>query len=403
MKPDASAPLKIAMITTSFPLREQESSGVFVLRLVEALQTSSRSFVEVVTPAPSFPTPINLRQDITIKTFRYAPRRLQKLAHEPGGLPVAINSPHVIWLFPFLVSLFLSCYSSGRRNDLIHANWSVLGAISGLIGKLLKKPVVTTLRGEDISRSERSALFRYFLNSCLQTNRRIICVSEEMAVSLRARFPKHRDKVIFIPNGVSSEFFKIQRDYNQQKSPPTLTAIIIGSLIPRKSVATAISAIAAMPENLRPHLRIIGDGEELADLSGHAKSLGVSNVVHFMGSVPPDKVLGCLKQADIFLLCSLSEGRPNVLLEAMASALPIIATDISGVRELIEDNKQGLLFPPRNHLMLSEKLVTLCSSPALRKSLSEASRKKVSELGISWEATANAYYTIYSDILGGVS
>ncbi len=159
--------VRVALLTTSFPLNRDSVSGVFVWRLARSFP--STVLATVVTPCDTSGTPpVTIPDSYNVHCFRYAPWRWQLLAHQPGGIPVALQrSIAMRCLLPiFLVAMLIACFRVSRKADIIHANWSVNGAIAGLVGFFLKKPVVTTLRGEDVTRAKNSKLYYYLLWFC---------------------------------------------------------------------------------------------------------------------------------------------------------------------------------------------------------------------------------------------
>ncbi|MDX1656043.1 MAG: glycosyltransferase, partial [Candidatus Competibacteraceae bacterium] len=180
--------LKIGFITTSFPLWPELVSGPFVARLVRHLG----ELVDMTVLVPCADRPAQSTFRYQLRCFRYAPRRWQILAHRPGGIPASLNSrPWTVLLLPgFFLSLFLASWRLARRSDVIHANWSVVGAMVGLSARANDRPLITTLRGQDFNRAQRSALYRLCLNLCVRFSARITVVSEAIYRQMSTRYPK---------------------------------------------------------------------------------------------------------------------------------------------------------------------------------------------------------------------
>ena len=128
----------------------------------------------------------------------------------------------------------------------------------------------------------------------------------------------------------------------------------IGNLVANKDVSTIVRAFSILDDSSR--LTIVGDGIEKSPLKEMCTSLGVADRVNFTGILPPDAIKEQMATADIFVLSSLSEGRPNVVVEAMAAGCAVISSDLPGVRELIDHGVNGLLFKPRDWKTLSNPL-----------------------------------------------
>ncbi|MGX2029172.1 MULTISPECIES: glycosyltransferase [Methylocaldum] len=384
--------MNIGVLTTSFPLRTNPSSGVFVQRLVAHL--AQHANVSVITPASNIAFIDCCSLPYAVRFFCYAPRRFQTIAHQPGGIPVALrNHRWLVLLMPlFIAAMFLSCLRHFRHMDIIHANWAACGAIAGMAGCILGIPVITTLRGSDVARIQNSVIDRIFLKTCLATNRKIVCVSDAICTLVGQFFPTMRNKLLVIPNGVADEFLLIDRNY--QVSDFGITFITIGNLTPLKSIHTAIEAFAkANIENSR--LIVIGDGPEKARLEQLAQHLKVGKHVHFLGVLPPEEIPAQLFNADVFVFTSVSEGRPNAILEAMAAGLPLAATSIDGVAELVIDSINGLLFEPGNSDILASHLKRLAFDTALRRKLGSSAKQSLIDQDLTWNRTAESYLQVY--------
>ena len=130
-----------------------------------------------------------------------------------------------------------------------------------------------------------------------------------------------------------------------------------------------------------------------------SRELGVDKCVEFTGLVDPKDIIGYLKQADSLVLTSLSEGKPNVVLEAFASGLPVVASDIDGVKEMIGNNENGLLYDAGNDEMLTAKLLQLFRNDSLYKTYSENGRRYILQNKLLWGDTGNHYASIYNSLL----
>lgn len=389
--------LRVLVVTTSFPLPGGPPSGPFIQRLAASI--AGMTDTTVLVPC------IGGRQDYVdtpgyrVTCFRYAPISWQKLAHSPGGIPVSLKSnPLLYLLLPwFLVSLGVACWRVSSCIDLIHANWSVNGVMAGLIAKLRKKPLVTTLRGEDITRSGTSPMFRWLLKTCVHLSDRIVVVSDAFKNSVKQQLPECAWKVIVIPNGVERTLLNREIEGGEKG---ILNLISVGSLIPRKNVSTLIKALARMPNQDSVNLVIVGDGIERVSLERLVSEVGLGSSVKFTGSVPQDVVTQYLNSSDAMVLSSLSEGRPNVVLEAMAAGVTVVATAIDGVTELIQDGETGLLFEPDDVEGLADHLERLRADVELRRRLSLNARASILRQKLFWDSTGKKYVDVYQQCLG---
>lgn len=386
--------LKVLFITTSYPVPTNPISGIFIARLVKHLR--NHVSVTVLTPAPQ-DLSLAVEADPEVQFFKYAPKKLQILAHAPGGIPVTLKLQKwsVMLLPTFLLSMTNNCFWLARKSQILHANWTICGCIAAIVGVALNKPVVTTIRGEDMSRAQSRLLDRLLLKVCLALSHRVVTVSEEFCTTLKKQYAHYADKVILIENGVGEEFIRAsqRRKYTEEK----LKLITVSSLIRRKGVKTIIYALAnASDKSLT--LTIVGDGPEHHELVNLCTTLNLTDRVDFKGALNPDAIAPLFQQHHIFLLASYSEGRPNVVLEAMAAAMPIIATDIPGTNEIILDQQTGLLFPPDDHDALARKIDLLTINTSLRENLGRAAKAYIQTNGLLWPQSAQKYIQMYYDI-----
>jgi len=398
---NAERTLKVTLLSTSFPLAPGSASGIFVARLVDRL--AELIDVIVITPADTTVNERVQRGNAVVIPCRYAPGRWQLLTHRPGGLPVSLQKHRGLWLLvpTLLLSLAWRCLREARSSDVLHANWAICGCIAGFVGLFLQKPVLTTLRGEDVTRAAKNRIDNLLLKLCVKISRGVVCVSNDMLDWLNSRLPAAAHKLILIENGVDEGFLKVGGGRVRQAGRDTVRFITVGSLIPRKGIDQIIQALAQINISSQLRLEIVGGGPEETRLRKLADDLKVSDQVYFSGPVAPEYIPGKLSEADIFILASHSEGRPNALVEAMAAGMPVIASDISGVRELVEQHRTGLLFTDGNAGQLAGHMQALVSDRELRERLGRAGHEFVIGRGYTWSDCARRYIQVYRQIAQG--
>ena len=162
------------------------------------------------------------------------------------------------------------------------------------------------------------------------------------------------------------------------------TLIFVGKLGRVKNVERLLEAFRILLDRLegriRPKLEIVGDGSQRASLERRCAELGLAAQVEFVGQVPRDQVLRHLASAWALVLPSLSEGSPKVVVEAMATGRPVVASTVGGIPELVEDGLTGYLFDPHDAEDIALKLERLLSDDA-----------KAIEMGIAGRERARAW------------
>jgi glycosyltransferase involved in cell wall biosynthesis len=157
-----------------------------------------------------------------------------------------------------------------------------------------------------------------------------------------------------------------------------LRLITVGRLEREKGHALLLDALAALDDD-RISLTILGDGSEMEALRSQAKRLGIADRVRLLGRVGQDEIRAHYAQAHAFVLSSLGEGIPVVLMEAMAMRMPVIAPRLMGIPELVQDGTSGLLVTPGSADALADAIASLAAQRARWSAMGEAGRIRVTE------------------------
>jgi glycosyltransferase involved in cell wall biosynthesis len=248
--------------------------------------------------------------------------------------------------------------------------------------------------------SPRQWLMRAGIRAVFSRADRIIAVSEQVADATLLHIRLPRERVITIPNGIDSERFRMQgnRDeLRQQLDVPIDKPVVvsIGRLTQQKGYPYLLAALALISPEERPLTLIAGDGPDRHELEVQAQALGLSHT-HFLGN--RQDIPALLAAADIFVLPSLWEGLPLVLLEAMSSGLPAVVTAVGGNQEVVEHGKSGLLVPAADVQALAAAIRRLLSNPWQREQMGQAARERF-ERRFSLQRFVHAHESLYEEIL----
>jgi glycosyltransferase involved in cell wall biosynthesis len=196
---------------------------------------------------------------------------------------------------------------------------------------------------------------------------------------------QHQDKVMVIHCGVDTEVFRLRSDktpYEKGKKP--FMMLCVGTLHEVKGQMYLIEACRKLQESgIDFTCHFVGDGPDLPTLTELARQAGLSQNVVFHGRQTQEKIVQLLQEADVLVAPSVPtrdgrrEGIPVVLMEAMSSGVPVLASNISGIPELVVNERTGLLAPPKDVIALAEALECYYRDPALRKRLGRAGREKI--------------------------
>jgi len=246
-------------------------------------------------------------------------------------------------------------------------------------------PLVLGVWGSDILVDpDQNIFYKFFTRQALRRADRIICVSPELneEVTKYGISPKLIDIVLigtdtqeFSPNQKKVNVFE-----NLGISASCPVVISIRSLWPIYDIETLVRAIPLVLKET-PEARFIigGQGEQRSYLEKLAKDLGIFEAIRFPGWIPGDDLPAYLASSEVYVSTSLSDGTSTSLLEAMASGLASVVTDIPANRPWVVDGQNGFLFPEKNHETLAAKIVYLLKNTDLRNKFGQANRQTIQE------------------------
>jgi glycosyltransferase involved in cell wall biosynthesis len=296
-------------------------------------------------------------------------------------------------------SYFIHAYSAVKKinPDLIHAQNISLALYALLIKKTLKKPYVTWAQGSDIYLPSR--FFRWFYKFNLKNAGAVIAqTSDEKGIMQKIC---DRD-IMILPSGIDlGRFSNLSRESSRsglQIKKGEKVILFVGKLHAVKGVNYLIQAMNVIRQKEpKTRLILVGDGEERRDLEKLTSSLNLADSVTFVGKVPNEKVPQYMAAADIFVLPSLSEGFPMVIVEAMASGLPIVTTNVTGLPEIVHNGENGLLVEPKNSVELAEKILLLLQDDELRGDIAQNNRQRAKDY--TWEKVVDNLEEVYQKVV----
>jgi glycosyltransferase involved in cell wall biosynthesis len=215
--------------------------------------------------------------------------------------------------------------------------------------------------------------------------------SEGLRQRAQAIFPDLHFEVIC--NGVDVEIFRP----GPKESERIPTVLFVSRLIERKGLHLLLPALGRLlNEGVEFRLLVVGDGPMRSQLEQQAEQLGLANTTDFLGLRPRSELPAIYRRADIFCLPSASEGMANVMLEALATGLPVVATDVPGSSELVQDGVNGFVVQAGHWEALVEPLRRLLSDTELRQRLGEAGRQHSENF--AWSKMAGQYLKLYDGL-----
>lgn len=274
------------------------------------------------------------------------------------------------------------------RPDLVHTHTAKAGALGRVAALLTGAPAILhTFHGHVLDGYFSPSLSRLFLQierALARITDRIITVSPQVRRDLLARGVGRPEQVEVIPVGLDLDRFlhgAASPAHLRQTLPISAGAPllgIVGRLVAIKDHSTLFQALVLLQsQGPSPHLIVVGDGEGREALARMAQELGLAPRVHFLGW--RNDLEAILGELDVVICCSKNEGTPVALIEAMAAGVPVLATDVGGVGDLILHGETGWLVPPGDPPALSRAIRDLLADPERRARPLPAARRLVLE------------------------
>ncbi len=269
--------------------------------------------------------------------------------------------------------------SMAKRGGILHAHWATIPTSMALvINKLIDMPVSVTAHAWDIYLTPKDEL----RTKIAAVKGVVTCTDFNVHYLKEICHPEDRDKIQLNYHGL--DFDALHDKDVGAKPSPTLNLLSIGRLVEQKGFIYLIRALKRL-SNVEASLSIIGEGPLRDQLEREAADLPAGVEVNFLGRLPHQETLRRLAESDVFVAPSViakdgdRDGIPNVVLEAMASGVPIIGTSVSGIPEVVLDNETGLLIPSEDAEALADALQQLAKSPENRQKFGANAKALVTE------------------------
>ncbi len=391
-----SRPVRTLLFSTLYPSAERPTHGIFVETRLSQLLRAGQVETRVVAPVPWFPS-TSARWG-SYARFARTPRREQRAGVEVYH-PRYLLPPKVgMSLAPFLLALgargtVRRLIAEGFDFDVIDAHYYYPdGVAAALLGAHFGKPVTVTARGSDINQIPQHWWPRRLIRWAGARAAASIGVSAALVQRMRG-LGLDPARLQVMPNGVDMERFSAHDPAAMRQAlgivagPVLLT---VGNLHEHKGQWLAIEALARLRLR-RPaaQLLVIGAGPDEALLRERARALKVEDAVRWVGTVPNETLARWYSAADVLILGSSREGWPNVLLEAMACGTPVVASDVGGVREIVQAPEAGRVVAERTPQAFEQAIESVLSAPPARADVRRYAA------GFGWDRTSAAQQALF--------
>jgi len=296
--------------------------------------------------------------------------------------------------------------SREERLDIVHAHYAIPHATAGYLARQVLAQtnggdvprVVTTLHGTDITLLGNDPSYSEIVAFSIQQSDGVTTVSESLKADTYRELRVTRD-IRVIPNFLDCSAYERRDVCNlRAKLAPEGQKIIIhvSNFRPVKRVAKVVEIFARVRRHVPAKLLMVGDGPDLAEATRLSRSLDVADDVEFLGE--QDQVVPLLSAADVFLLPSVQESFGLAALEAMACGVPVVASRVGGLPEVVEDGTTGFLHPPDDLESMAGSIVKLLTDQALHTRMSDAAARSARERFCD-DRIVPMYEAFYQEIL----
>lgn len=410
--------LRVLMLTSSYPLYRGDTTAPFIEELAAGIAALGHD-VHVLLPAHPRLRREPIERGVRIHAYHYAPgaRALQVWGYASaleGDVGLRRSAYAVAPLALTASTVALSLLARRLRPDLLVAHWVLPnGPPAALVARALQLPLAISLHGSDIYLAEKRRLFGTMARHAFGAAGLVTACSADLAARARPLgAPAGRTEVI--PYGVDSQQFHP----DQRRAGDAVRArlglaegeklvLAGGRLVHKKGLDVAIEAfalLAALPNTPRARLVIFGAGELRHTLERLIDARGLRDRAIMVGAWERDHLPSLFAASDLFLLPSVRDfagnvdGLPNTLLEAMASGLAIVASDVAGVPSVLADGREGLLVPAGSPAALAGAIATLLRDESLARRLGHDARKRV-EAELTWPHVCARFVAAYRELL----
>jgi glycosyltransferase involved in cell wall biosynthesis len=320
-----------------------------------------------------------------------------------------------------------------REHDVVHLHYPFFGTAEGVAQDclLLKKPLVMTFHMDATSDGLASAVFdtnllgwlpgakyarralvaipdafyRFAVQpAVIRAARKIFASSLDYAThsSIRGFLNAHPDRIIELPFGVDHSRFTPGPVKKSAFGIPERARVVgfVGGMDAAhafKGLPHLLKAIAMLPNDV--HALLVGGGHQRALFERQAEDLGIAERVHFAGRIPQEQLADAYRSMDVFAFPSTgaAEAFGLAAAEALSCGVPVVASDLPGVRSVVADEVAGLLTPPSNPVALAAALRRILDNPSLREGMSRAARERVIAR-YDWDRHVDGLMKVYREV-----
>ncbi|OGY12948.1 MAG: hypothetical protein A3A58_01160 [Candidatus Blackburnbacteria bacterium RIFCSPLOWO2_01_FULL_41_27] len=401
---------KILVIASSFPRYKDDWWQRAVLSIYDNMDLKKYHVTVVAPSAPGAKSSEKIN-GIYIERFTYFyPKSLQLLTSGEGVLYSSKKNKYLgkIQVITFVIAEFVKTISllASRDFDVIHANWILPQGLVAIIAKFIfRKPVVITVHGTDVFALKKLNIVKKFILRFCD-----VCTANSSATleAVNEIYSSPKNKIVYM--GVDLKTFRpenIDNKWRQAFGEDAKLILSVGRLIKWKGFEYLVRAFPKVLEEVpSAKLLLIGKGPEEDNLKKIAQKLGLEldKNIFFLGTFGPDKLPNIYASVDIVVSPSVTiaktgekEGMGNVVLEARASGVPVIASRSGGLKDTVDGKTNGLQFEERDYQQLAKHIKYLLLDKKAHDGFARNGYKYVKE-NFAWKVASTRFCQLYETI-----
>lgn len=398
--------MKVLVIGSVYPRFHEDSEVPWLRASVQHLKMAG---VEIQVLAPTYKGLKSHEIDgVRVNRFRYAPAKWEMLTHEEGAPSKMASKPWLQLLaIPYIISGFFKCIGLCRkwRPDVIHAHWPFPHAYIALgAAKLFRIPLVLNFHGAELLLIRKKKWVRPLLKFAIGKAQAVFANSSFTAAKIKAI----RDvNVEWSPYGTT---LGSAQDLSVHPVNDRFKILFVGRHIERKGICYLIES-AKFLDPQKFEIRIVGEGDLTEELKAKASALlqtdsaqsPVAPIV-FTGKLSTEQLQAEYQNANVFVLPAIvdhkgdTEGLGVVLIEAMELGLPIVASNVGGIPDVVVDSESGILVPEKSPEALADAFKRLAADTGLVENLLSGSRHRIKEC-FTWDGIIERQIDVYNKLI----
>ncbi|MFP4014688.1 MAG: glycosyltransferase family 4 protein [Chitinispirillaceae bacterium] len=393
----AKAYLKVCVIGSVYPRHESDTE---VPWLRETIRRCRDAGIDIEVLAPSYRgLKSHYIDGVKVRRFRYAPAFFEDLTGEEGAPSKIHKFRYKVLTLLYILSgtVHLLFFHALRRYHILHVHWPFPHGIFSLVAKgLFGGKVVLNFHGACLLLARKYGFVNSFLKLFIKKADQVITNSSFTASRVRAVYP--RDSVV-IPYGTT--FDPLQSSKRKVGKPLVLS---VGRLIERKGFSYLVDAAREVVKKIPDaQFAIVGGGPLLEPLRQQVRNLGLEKNFTVAGKVSQETLVDYYRRASLFVLPSIedakgdTEGLGVVLIEALSCRIPVVASNVGGIPDVVIDGETGLLFPQKDSTAAAEAILKVLKDDKLRMRLTNNGYQHVCA-NFSWESVVKRIADVYKDL-----